>query len=98
MIIALWERFVGSVALYVVLIAAIVQLLPGYSLTTALRELANRNWVSGTARLGGVFVTLLSLGCGFALGSGFGGNTVLNSATTVSAGGTSARSAWWQGF
>ena len=72
-IITLWERFVGSVALYVVLIAAIVQLLPGYSLTTALSELANRNWVSGTARLGGVFVTLLSLGCGFALGSGFGG-------------------------
>jgi uncharacterized membrane protein YjjP (DUF1212 family) len=87
-IISLWERFVGSVALYVVLIAAIVQLLPGYSLTTALSELANRNWVYGTARLGGVFVTLLSLGCGFALGSGFGGTTIFNSAT-VSAGATS---------
>jgi uncharacterized membrane protein YjjP (DUF1212 family) len=91
-IITLWERFVGSVALYVVLIAAIVQLLPGYSLTTALSELANRNWVSGTARLGGVFVTLLSLGCGFALGSGFGGATIFNGAT-VSAGGTSLLSA-----
>ncbi len=69
-IIGLWERFVGPVSLYVVLIAAIVQLLPGYSLTTALNELANSNLVSGTARLGGVFVTLLSLGCGFALGAG----------------------------
>ena len=69
-IVALWERFVGPVALYVVLIAGIVQLLPGYSLTTALNELANRNLVSGTARLGGVFVTLLLLGCGFALGAG----------------------------
>jgi uncharacterized membrane protein YjjP (DUF1212 family) len=84
-IVALWERFVGPVALYVVLIAGIVQLLPGYSLTTALNELANRNLVSGTARLGGVFVTLLSLGCGFALGSGVTGNAVLYG-PTVSAG------------
>ncbi len=84
-IVALWERFVGPVALYVVLIAGIVQLLPGYSLTTALNELANRNLVSGTARLGGVFVTLLSLGCGFALGAGVTGNSVLNG-PTVSAG------------
>ena len=80
-IIALWERFAGSLSLYVVLIAAIVPLLPGYSLTTALSELANRSWVSGTARLGGVFVTLLSLACGFALGSGVSGNTIMTSAT-----------------
>jgi uncharacterized membrane protein YjjP (DUF1212 family) len=80
-IVALWERFAGPVALYVVLIAGIVQLLPGYSLTTALNELANRNLVSGTARLGGVFVTLLSLGCGFALGAGLTGNAVFNGPT-----------------
>ncbi|HEY4438978.1 MAG TPA: threonine/serine exporter family protein [Candidatus Elarobacter sp.] len=80
-IIALWERAVAPVALYVVLVAAIVQLLPGYSLTTALGELANRNVVSGTARLGGVFVTLLSLGCGFALGSAVGGPTLMSSPT-----------------
>jgi uncharacterized membrane protein YjjP (DUF1212 family) len=90
-IIALWERFVGSVALYVVLIAAIVQLLPGFSLTTALSELANRNLVAGTARLGGVFVTLLSLASGFALGSAVGGNTIMTSAT-VSAGASTALS------
>jgi uncharacterized membrane protein YjjP (DUF1212 family) len=84
-IIGLWERYVGAVALYVVLIAGIVQLLPGYSLTTALNELANRNLVSGTARLGGVFVTLLALGCGFALGAGVTGNAVL-SGPTVSPG------------
>jgi uncharacterized membrane protein YjjP (DUF1212 family) len=80
-IVGLWERFVGPIALYVVLIAGIVQLLPGYSLTTALSELANRNLVSGTARLGGVFVTLLSLGCGFALGAGLMRNSVLNGPT-----------------
>lgn len=80
-IVGLWERFVGPVSLYVVLIAGIVQLLPGFSLTTALNELANRNLVSGTARLGGVFVTLLSLGCGFALAAGLMGNAVLNGPT-----------------
>jgi uncharacterized membrane protein YjjP (DUF1212 family) len=80
-IVGLWESYVGPIALYVVLIAGIVQLLPGYSLTTALGELANRNLVSGTARLGGVFVTLLSLGCGFALGAGLMRNAVLNGPT-----------------
>ncbi|HEV3087155.1 MAG TPA: threonine/serine exporter family protein [Candidatus Elarobacter sp.] len=84
-IIGLWERFVSPISLYVVLIAGVVQLLPGYSLTTALNELANRNLVSGTARLGGVLVTLLALGCGFALGAGLSGNTIL-SGPTVSPG------------
>ena len=80
-IVGLWEHFVAPISLYVVLIAGVVQLLPGYSLTTALNELANRNLVSGTARLGGVLVTLLALGCGFALGAGLSGNAILNGPT-----------------
>lgn len=80
-IVAVWEHVVGPIALYVVVVAGVVQLLPGYSLTTALNELANRNLVSGTARLGGVLVTLLSLGCGFALGAGVSGNAILNGPT-----------------
>ncbi|HTJ25768.1 MAG TPA: threonine/serine exporter family protein [Candidatus Limnocylindria bacterium] len=87
LIIALWERFGSPISLYVTLIAGIVQLLPGYSLTTALHELASRNLVSGTSRLGGVLVTLLSLGSGFALGAGLAGNAILN-APTVSPGHT----------
>jgi uncharacterized membrane protein YjjP (DUF1212 family) len=85
-IVGLWEHFVGPIALYVAIVAGVVQLLPGYSLTTALNELANRNLVSGTARLGGVLVTLLSLGCGFALGAGLSGNAILNG-PKLSAGG-----------
>ena len=85
-IVSAWERAVGPIALYVVVIAGVVQLLPGYSLTTALNELANRNLVSGTARLGGVFVTLLSLACGFALALGVTNNAVLTG-PTVGAGG-----------
>jgi len=80
-----WDRFVTPTALYVAIIAPLVQLLPGYSLTTALNELANRNLVSGTARLGGVFVTLLSLGCGFALAAGIIGSALF-AGPTVSPG------------
>ena len=85
-IVGLWEHFAGPIALYVAIVAGVVQLLPGYSLTTALNELANRNLVSGTARLGGVLVTLLSLGCGFALGAGLSGNAILHG-PKLSAGG-----------
>ncbi len=90
-IVALWERFGPPISLYVAIIAGIVQLLPGYALTTALSELANRNLVSGTSRLGGVLVTLLSLGSGFALGAGLGGNAIMD-APTVSPGHTTAGS------
>lgn len=85
-IVGLWERVIGPTELYVAIVAGVVQLLPGYSLTTAINELANRNLVSGTARLGGVLVTLLSLGCGFALGAGLSGNAILHAPKT-SAGG-----------
>jgi uncharacterized membrane protein YjjP (DUF1212 family) len=67
LVVAGYERLVGPVALYITIVAGVVQLLPGFTLTTALHELASRHLVAGTARLGGVLVTLLSLGCGFAL-------------------------------
>jgi len=82
LIIGLFERFgARELSLYVVIIAGIVQLLPGLSLTTALHELANRNLVAGTARLGGVLVTLLSLTCGFALGVAVAGSSILTGAS-----------------
>jgi len=69
-----------AVSLYITLIAAVVELLPGYSLTTALNELANQNLVAGTARLGKVLVTLLSLVAGFALGAAVVGNAAIAAA------------------
>jgi uncharacterized membrane protein YjjP (DUF1212 family) len=68
LVVAGYETLFGPVALYIAIIAGVVQLLPGFTLTSALHELAGRQLVAGTARLGGVLVTLLSLGCGFALG------------------------------
>jgi len=64
---ALFATYVGPIALYIAIIAGVIALLPGYTFTTALHELASRHLIAGTARLGGALVTLLSLGCGFAL-------------------------------
>ena len=77
LVVAAYDRFIGPIALYITIIASIVQLLPGFTLTTALHELASRHLVAGTARLGGVLVTLLSLGCGFSLAVAIIGTNML---------------------
>ncbi len=77
LVIAAAQHLLGPIAVYVVIIAGIVQLLPGLTLTTALHELANKNLVAGTARLGGFLVTLLSLGCGVALGIALLGPSII---------------------
>jgi len=50
-------------------LSAIIVLLPGYTLTVALNELASGHLSSGTARLGGVLATLFLLACGAAIGT-----------------------------
>jgi uncharacterized membrane protein YjjP (DUF1212 family) len=67
-IVTAYSRVAPHLDVYVPLVAGVVVVLPGLQLTTALHELAYRNLVAGTSRLGGVVMTLLSLGCGFALG------------------------------
>jgi uncharacterized membrane protein YjjP (DUF1212 family) len=64
LVFAAFSRFVGPANIYVSIVAGIVVLLPGYSLTLALHELANDFLVAGVARLGKVFSVLLSLGVG----------------------------------
>lgn len=63
-IVAAFTKFVGPVNVYVSIVAGIVVLLPGYTLTLALHELANDFLVAGVARLGKVLAVLLALGCG----------------------------------
>ena len=67
-VVTAYAHAVGHIAVYIPIVAGVVQLLPGFQLTEALHELASRNIVAGTARLGSAIMTLLSLGCGFALG------------------------------
>jgi uncharacterized membrane protein YjjP (DUF1212 family) len=68
LIVALYTRFIGETNMFISLIAGIVVLLPGYTLTLALHELANDFLVAGVARLGRVLSVLLALGCGAFLG------------------------------
>ncbi len=68
LIVAAYSHFISPVNLYVSIVAGVVVLLPGYSLTLALHELANQDLIAGTARLGRVLVILLALGCGAFLG------------------------------
>jgi uncharacterized membrane protein YjjB (DUF3815 family) len=51
-----------------VVLAGIILLLPGLTITRAVSELAVGHLVSGTARLAGAAVTLVSLGFGVAMG------------------------------
>ncbi|HTU80914.1 MAG TPA: threonine/serine exporter family protein [Candidatus Acidoferrales bacterium] len=64
LIVAAFIHFVGPTNVYVSIVAGIVVLLPGYTLTLALHELANDFLVAGMARLGKVLAVLLALGCG----------------------------------
>lgn len=54
----------GSLNLNTVIIASLVVLLPGMSLTNAVNELASQHWVSGTARLAGALTVVLKLTVG----------------------------------
>lgn len=68
LIVAGFAHVFGPTNIYVSIVAGVVVLLPGYSLTLALHELANNNLVAGVARLGNVLSVLLALACGALLG------------------------------
>lgn len=80
LVFALFDHLFGSANVFISIIAGVVVVLPGYSLTLALSELANGNLVAGVARLGKVFSTLLALGCGALLGFAIVGPSLLEGA------------------
>ncbi|MDQ6646415.1 MAG: threonine/serine exporter family protein [Pseudomonadota bacterium] len=55
------SAFVIPLAIKAVVLASLIVLIPGMSLTTAVRELSSQHMVSGVARLGGAVTTLLKL-------------------------------------
>jgi len=55
-----------------VLLAGLIVLVPGYTLTVAMTELATRHLTSGTTRLAGALGTLLGMGFGVGLGRALG--------------------------
>lgn len=68
LLVTAWAAKVTPVAGDLVTLAGLFILLPGFSLTVALEELASRDLVSGTVRLTSAFITLFGLILGVALG------------------------------
>lgn len=56
--------YVTPIALRSVVIASLIVLMPGLTLTTAVRELSSQHLISGTARMMGAIATLLKLAFG----------------------------------
>lgn len=56
--------YVTPLAVGSVVLASLIVLVPGMSLTTAVRELSSQHLISGTARMMGAFATLLKLAFG----------------------------------
>lgn len=70
------DAIAGPVSVPIVVLAGIIALLPGLTFTVAVSEVASRHLVSGSARLVGAVVTLLTLSFGVALGLRLGHQTV----------------------
>jgi uncharacterized membrane protein YjjP (DUF1212 family) len=68
LLVTAWAARVTPVAGDLVTLAGLFVLLPGFSLTVALEELASRDLVSGTVRMTSAFITLFGLILGVALG------------------------------
>ncbi|MEM9100944.1 MAG: threonine/serine exporter family protein [Pseudomonadota bacterium] len=64
-------NFLGGFATSITIVAGLIVLLPGLTLTIAMAELATQNLVSGTARLTGSGIVFLQLGLGLLLGNTF---------------------------
>jgi uncharacterized membrane protein YjjP (DUF1212 family) len=62
----------GPLSVLVATLGGLIVLLPGFTLTVAMSELATRNLASGTARLSGAFITFLAIAFGVALGNRLG--------------------------
>jgi len=56
-----FSAFVAPLAIKSVVLAGLIVLMPGMSLTTAVREISSQHLVAGMARMGGAMATLLKL-------------------------------------
>lgn len=56
--------YIGPLNLNSVIIASLVVLLPGMSLTNAVNELTSQHWVSGTARFAGALMVVIKMAVG----------------------------------
>ncbi len=59
---------VGGASVPIITVAGLIVLVPGFTLTVAVNELAQRNLISGASRLSGAMVVFLMIGFGVAAG------------------------------
>jgi uncharacterized membrane protein YjjB (DUF3815 family) len=76
---------VTPVSTSLTVLAGLIVLIPGLTLTTAMTELATRHLSSGTARLSGAFVVFLTMVFGVAVGGKLGQLAFGSSAAAVAA-------------
>jgi len=67
-------------------VAGVVLILPGFTLTIAMSELATQNLLSGTGRLAGVFLLLFMMGAGLVIGEQIGQHLVPTHSTGTATG------------
>lgn len=72
----------GRLATFVVVLSGLIVLVPGYTLTVAITELATRHLVAGSARFAGAGATFFGLAFGVAVGTTLGA-TLLGAAPAV---------------
>jgi uncharacterized membrane protein YjjP (DUF1212 family) len=65
-------RLLPGMSVYLATLAGLIVLLPGFTLTVALSELAARHLASGSARFAGALVVFFSIGFGVAFGTRLG--------------------------
>jgi uncharacterized membrane protein YjjP (DUF1212 family) len=64
--------FIPITSPFVVILASIVLMLPGFTITISMIELATGNLLAGTGRLAGAFILLLMMAAGVAIGTKIG--------------------------
>ncbi|PHQ78892.1 MAG: hypothetical protein COB69_09045 [Phycisphaera sp.] len=64
-----WAKFVMPISPEILMLAGLIVLFPGLTLTMAIHELATRNLSSGTARMMSAVTVLVSIGFGVGLGT-----------------------------
>jgi uncharacterized membrane protein YjjP (DUF1212 family) len=62
-------RLLHGITVYSVTLAGLIVLVPGFTLTTAMTELATRHLIAGIARLSGAMMLFISIAFGVALGT-----------------------------
>lgn len=61
-------KVLGGASVPIVTVAGLIVLVPGFTLTVAVNELAQRNLISGASRLSGALIVFLMIGFGVAAG------------------------------